>query len=374
MEGERGTVRGMRRVTLCVLLSLVLHSAAAWWLGRIEWEQIHGGKGVAEQREKRPARAVQIVREEEEPQPPEKKEMVKTDPELEEKIPEEADFIGARNSVALASEFAPNRRSDAPVPTQNGDEDREELVTFNQARQTGDVEETQDSARPPQDAAAPPSPQAPQGEQREQEEPEPPERTGAQAIRLPQQGDDGDALLEEEELREVGQLRGEQIPIIIQPEVQTEPQRIPSKQVRMPIYDPSLAAHMQQGRAFRTYERRTRSTGRFVIGSRPALNVASTPLGRYEQEIYRRIAYFWYLACDDHLGDIVPGSVVVAIRINKGGGLENMDLVKRTGAGVIQQSFTFGAIRKAALPPMPDVVRHEVTGDVLELIFTFNFD
>ena len=73
-------------------------------------------------------------------------------------------------------------------------------------------------------------------------------------------------------------------------------------------------------------------------------------------------------------GDIIPGSVVVSLRINADGLLENMELVRRRGASMIQQSFTFGAIRNASLPPMPSQVRREMHGDLLELIFTFNFD
>ncbi len=367
-----GTGRGVGRVALCVLLSLVLHVATVWWLSRVEWGGSMRGGALGWQRERRPARVVQIVRRDEEEKAAEKlrKETVKTDPDLEEKIPKEADFIGARNNVASASDIAPDRRSDAPVPTQNGEEDKEELVTFNQARQTGDVAQTQDSARPPQEAAAPPPPP---GESSEQEI-KPPGQAGVKAVQETQRGDEGDVRLSVEELNAPGGAQGGQVPIEIQPAVQPRPQQLPGDRLRMPVYDPALAEHMQQGRAFRTYERRTRSTGRFVIGSRPALNVASTPLGRYEEEIYRRIAYYWYLACDDQRGDIIPGSVVVALRINERGLLENMDLVRRRGASVIQQSFTFGAIRRATLPPMPDAVRREVTGDVLELIFTFNFD
>ena len=51
-----------------------------------------------------------------------------------------------------------------------------------------------------------------------------------------------------------------------------------------------------------------------------------------------------------------------------------MNLITRRGASVIQQSFTFGAIRQAQLPPMPPAVQKELIGEQLELIFTFNFD
>ena len=49
-------------------------------------------------------------------------------------------------------------------------------------------------------------------------------------------------------------------------------------------------------------------------------------------------------------------------------------IITRRGAGIIQQSFTFGAIRQAQLPPMPPAVQRELIGNQLELIFTFNFD
>jgi hypothetical protein len=54
-----------------------------------------------------------------------------------------------------------------------------------------------------------------------------------------------------------------------------------------------------------------------------------------------------------HRGDIIPGTIIIAFRLNKRGSVETMNLITRRGASVIQQSFTFGAIRQAQLPPMP---------------------
>ena len=356
----------MRRVALCVLLSALLHAFIAWWL--CSTSELLTGRNATDLI-RRPARAdrlVQILREKERAAETEQKPWVKTDPEVEEKIPKQADFTGARNSVASGSEFSPRRSSDAPVPTQNGEEDQDELVTFDQARQSGELDKPQDSVQPPQQAAAQAA-QKPGDASQEQ-----PREASVPILQKPEQGEESELRLSEGKLGETGALQGENAPIIIEARVRADTADGTGRQQR-PVYDPSLAEHMQ-GKAFRTYERRTRSTGRFVIGSRPALNVASTPLGRYEEEIYRRIAYYWYLACDEHRGDVIPGSVVVALRINTRGMLENMDLVRRRGASVIQQSFTFGAIRRAALPPMPVPVQNEVVGDVLELIFTFNFD
>ncbi len=97
-------------------------------------------------------------------------------------------------------------------------------------------------------------------------------------------------------------------------------------------------------------------------------------MGRYEMLVYRLIAARWYAACDEHRGDIIPGRIIIAFRLNKRGNVENMNLVTRRGAGVIQQGFTFRAIRSAQLPPMPTDVQRELIGEQLELIFTFNFD
>ena len=139
------------------------------------------------------------------------------------------------------------------------------------------------------------------------------------------------------------------------------------------FYDPSLA-ESRQAPGFRTHERRSRSSGRFVLGRGAALNVASTPRGMYEALIYRRIAHFWYFACDEHRGDIIPGKITISLRITKRGKIDSMALIKRTGASISQQSFTFKAIRRASLPPMPQEVQADVIGNLMELIFEFNFD
>lgn len=357
----------MAPVALCLLLSLLIHGGA---VGSLPYalHAIAPHRAAPAPRQQPKQRALQIVRSK-----PEPTSFVKTDPDQEEQIPEEADFIGKRNTSESAAEFAPERYDDAPLPTQNGEEDKEELVTFDQRKQEGDL--AHDGSTPAGKTAAdtstsnsPDPAAAPPAEPTDDKDAEEPPADGTAAVTPPPLVDDvGHILIQNTPEEQEGSS-----PIKINMAVQ--PTTASPSTMQQRFYDPALAEHMQPQRGFRTHERKTRSTGRFVIGRKPSLNVTATPRGRYEEEIYRRIAYYWYRACDDHRGDIIPGSVVVSLRINVRGRLENMELVRRQGASMSQQSFTFAAIRQASLPPMPTDVQQEVVGDLLELIFHFNFD
>lgn len=363
-EDEKSVLSRLAPLALCLALSLLIHGGAVGALPFALPLVAPKPPPRAEQPKPAPQRAVRVVREK-----PRPTQFVKTDPDQEEQIPEEPDFIGKRNTSESAAEFAPDRYDDAPLPTQNGEEDTQELVTFDQHAQEGDLEV--DGTTPSGAVAAENSTQvtpesAGAEAEQTQDAPDEPVAEGTTMLQTPKLTDDVGTLL----LQNTPEQQEQNSPVKIEMAVKPTPES-PST-VQQGYYDPSLARHMQRG--FRTRERRTRSTGRFVIGRKPSLNVAATPTGRYEEEIYRRIAYFWYRACDDHRGDIIPGSISISLRINTRGQLENMELVRRQGASVSQQSFTFGAIRRASLPPMPLEVQQEVVGDLLELIFQFNFD
>lgn len=368
MMQDELTVHGhTARVALCVALSLLVHGMLAWGL----WAGMRGEGGARAGQDKRGAqRVLQIVKRA--PEVERVKPFAKTDPDQEEVAPPVADFVGRRNARESAAEFTPERRSDAPAPSQNGDES-EELVTFDQHHQMGDMaHDGSELPKPPQPmdgAPVEPQPPSPAVQSAEVAEVAPPVE-GAAAVQRPTSEDEGDVRIH---AAADEPAPASSPPVQVPPAVATAP--VVPRGVRVPVYDPSLAEHMQPRKVgFRTMERRTRSTGRFVVGRKASLNVAATPQGRYEEEVYRRIAYHWYIACDEHRGDIVPGSIVISLRLNARGRLENMDLVRRTGASMSQQSFTFGAIRRATLPPMPPAVQQEIVGDLLELIFQFNFD
>ena len=367
------------RVALCVALSLLVHGSVGWALLVSLRSGVGRGLGRESAQVGGSVRVLQVIRPEQEPEEKRPKPFAKTSPDVEESVPWETDFVGKHSSVADGAKDAPKRRSDAPVPTQDGAEDLEEVVTFDQKRQDGELEydgkEMTQQESPAVGGPPPPLPTEPAEHPPAEEthETEVPAEAGAASILPLPPTAEGDLLLQQAQLTPQGAV---QIPVHVQPvaEPVSVMHDLPPGMAGA-VYDPSLADHMQPRTAgFRTRERRTRSTGRFGVGSKPSLNVAATPLGRYEEEIYRRVAYFWYIACDEHRGDIVPGSVVISLRINTRGQLVNMDLVRRRGASVSQQSFTFAAIRRASLPPMPPAVQQEIVGDLLELIFQFNFD
>lgn len=394
--------RQLPHILLCVLLSVLLHVLLAALL--VALPKPAPGLGGTQQGEKTPrSRSVKIVKK---PQKeaksaaaePEQKELpfAKTNPDTPEQAPQEPDYIGKRDTRAASAPDAAHLQSPDDAPAMTG-EKKDEMVTFDQDAQDGAIEH---EGKRSTAAISPQHQPAPEAESATNTPPSPPPAPGSDTPPSDTAGDDliarmSKAALTAQAVEEsaMGDLKLRQAEEQISPDATDEtntrpaprgvpnssgtastPRREPRKKRRKAVfYDPTLAAH-RQAPGFRTYERRTRSSGRFILGRGAALNVSATPRGRYEAEIYRRIAYFWYRACAEHRGDIIPGSITISLRLNKHGRLVNMDLINRRGAGVIQQSFTFRAIRQASLPPMPGKVQQEMVGNLLELIFEFHFD
>ncbi len=419
--------RSASRIGLVLLLSCLLHGGA-WWL-----LQGQGGGFPADRkaavREKgdelvlewlgrvvEPSPAVEpnpesVVRQEEEQKKPELPAWLKTTAWQKSQFkPSRADFIGDRHTVASGGTKAPNDAA-KPMPALDGREDRDELVLFDQERQDGDPETEGAEGVPGADVPLPVRPETPLAKPGQQAERDPrivtapnaaPGTEGSPGRGAPGGGAEGvvagDGSDDREQPKEAGVPErsdglGEAIaealrdgdphlpdtakakPVLgaddapLQPAVPAPPVEPKPRPV---VYDPSLPLSSQPG--FRTHERRTVSRGNFAFGSRPALNVESTPLGRYEALIYRRIAAKWYPLTDSHRGDMKPGSLKVRMLINEKGYVVSLDLLQRVGAGAIQQSLTYRAIRQAELPPMPPEVKEAIVGDMLELYFNFYFD
>lgn len=382
---------------LCVLLSLLLHLAGMALLGLLPMQErkypapkatrmvrVERVNPTEKKQSEKPAAAPQ--QEEEKPKP-----FAKTNPDTPERTPDEAQYESNRSTRAASEEDAVHRRSDADAPALNGREreEDEELVTFDSERQEGDLEhEGKNEPAPPTPPPAPAadsteteSDTAPaQGredgtnEQEHGEDDRTAREKGVQSEQPPtEEEQDGPLHLQQQPEPDAADTETADAATQGTPDGTDVGKERPAR-VHRPVYDPSLADDSRLQPGFRTHERRTRSSGNFVFGKGAALNVAATPRGAYEAEIYRRVARLWYQACDDHRGDCIPGKITVSLRIDKRGRLVNMMLIQRRGAGMSQQAFTFKAIRQAVLPAMPPHVQAEVVGDLLELIFTFHFD
>ena len=385
--------RSELRVLLCVGLSLLLHAAVAVVLVLMPPQE----KMPRPEKQVEGTRAVRVVRAVErktpadtpqaEEKPSEQLPFAKTSADTPQRRPEQPEYEGKRDTRA-ASETA-DRRSDAHAPSMHG-EAREELVTFDQDRQEGDLEyEGKNAPKPPQPppvpVVVPESPQPPMPDAPAEGRPDAVSTAEAEGKETQQsRAEATQSLTLTDDLSGHLKLRENDTEI---PEADFDQdaasQGAPggtgssataaTPRTQRVFFDPSLADHRQKP-GFRTHERRSRSSGRFVLGRGASLNVASTPRGMYETLIYRRIAHFWYLACDEHRGDIIPGTLVISLRITKRGQIDSMALIRRSGASISQQSFTFKAIRRASLPPMPPEVQADVVGPLMELIFEFNFD
>lgn len=390
------------RVLLCVALSILLHVLLGLLILLIPpQERVKRAKAARKARpvkvvrtaarKKADAKKQQAAAPKEEPKAPSKqKPFAKTSADTPQATPDQHDYEGRRSTRAASAPDARHRASAEHAPAMNGEE-KDELVTFDQQRQEGDLEHEGRNTPPtppvqpaPEPQPAPPLPpaEAPaRGEAQGSEEPDAEGKDAAEstidATKSLTLTDDlsGQLKLQQEE-------RPEQPPQELEQHAARKGapdgdgrEDTPAARPRRPrvFYDPSLAEWAQKP-GFRTYERRSRSSGRFVLGRGAALNVASTPRGMYEALVYRRVAHFWYIACDEHRGDIIPGKITISLRITKRGQIDSMALITRRGASISQQSFTFKAIRKASLPPMPPEVQADVIGELMELIFEFNFD
>ena len=104
-----------------------------------------------------------------------------------------------------------------------------------------------------------------------------------------------------------------------------------------------------------------------------ALDVADTPLGRYQATISRAVEIEWQRNCVRHRDFITPGFLTVRFFVETGGKVRSVQFVGDMETGEVQKGFTLNAIRDADIPPMPKALRKDYDDDPLELMFRFYF-
>ena len=125
--------------------------------------------------------------------------------------------------------------------------------------------------------------------------------------------------------------------------------------------------------AFRGNQNKTAIQGNISRTGRSALDVADSPMGRYQAAISRAVEKEWQINCVKRRDFIVPGYLTVRFYVETDGRVKSVQFVGDIEGGEVQKGFTLQSIRDAPIPPMPAEVKKEMGGDALELLFNFYF-
>jgi hypothetical protein len=125
--------------------------------------------------------------------------------------------------------------------------------------------------------------------------------------------------------------------------------------------------------AFSGNQSKTAIQGNISRTGRSALDVADSPMGRYQAQISRAVELEWQRNCVKHRDFITPGFLTVRFFVAEDGRVRSVQFLGDSETGQVQKGFTLNSIRNAPIPAMPPAVKKEMGGDALELIFNFYF-
>lgn len=125
--------------------------------------------------------------------------------------------------------------------------------------------------------------------------------------------------------------------------------------------------------AFKGNQNKTAIQGSISRNGRSALDVADSPMGRYQAAISRAVEKEWQINCMKRRDFIVPGYLTVRFFVQPDGRVKSVQFVGDIEGGEVQKGFTLQSIRDAPIPAMPAEVKKEMGGDALELLFNFYF-
>lgn len=154
------------------------------------------------------------------------------------------------------------------------------------------------------------------------------------------------------------------VPVPREPETKTE-----IKPATRAAVTPKPAAEP----GFRGFQRKAAIVGSISRTGRSALDVADSPLGRYQAAISRAVEQEWQRNCVRHRDFITPGFLTVRFFIEPSGKVRTVRFVGDMETGEVQKGFTLNSIRNAEIPAMPAALRKDYEKEPLELIFNFYF-
>jgi len=288
----------------------------------------------------------------------------RTSEEQRAEAPEQADFIGERDTRAT-SDSTPD--ADAPpLPAQAGVEPRDaaDIETTESDFRDGPLDVVDADGVPPVQEVLPQVPGVDAMTPGDAEA-----REGDEAIPPPP----AERLLE-------GPLTTD-IPVPIEPESKEEaplpamePTEAPPQGMEEAETEaPPSADPAQHAPGFRGHQRKTAIRGSISRTGRSSLDVEDSALGRYQARISRAVELEWQRNCVRHRDFITPGFLTVRFFVEATGRVRTVEFVGQMETGEVQKGFTLNSIRNAPIPAMPEGLRRELDGEPLELIFNFYF-
>jgi len=299
---------------------------------------------------------------------PAKPEMARTSEDQRGKRPDKPAFIGERDTEAT-SDRAPDA-SAPPLPSQKGRKPRDEsdIETTDSAYRDGKLpllnQPAQEAASPPSDAAAPaeqapsepaaPEPAAPAAAGQPSTLPPPRENTleGPEPMEVPVPREQKESIKPSQEVSQTPSQKG------------TKPKKpdVPITKMKQVIDDPAFSGN----------QKKTAIRGSISRTGRSSLDVADTPLGRYQAILSRAVELEWQRNCTRHRDFITPGYLTIRFFVDPNGKVRRVQFVDGQ-TPEIQKGFTLNAIRDADIPPMPAALKDDYAKEPLELIFNFYF-
>ncbi|WAC19998.1 hypothetical protein OVA24_01225 [Luteolibacter sp. SL250] len=299
------------------------------------------------------------------------------------KRPDKPMFIGERDTEAT-SDTTPDPNAPA-MPSQRGiaPRDAADIETTESRYRDGRLEEPGSPATDPAMAPTPPAPAIPPAPDTP-ETPAPPNEAAAPPP-APSEGKEiadapAPAVPEMTDLLQGPNPVDVEVPKpapekILPPPPPTTPAKENAAKVTPEQKPPATAkAEPKPGEpGFRGYQRKTAIRGSISRTGRSAVDVADSPLGRYQAVISRAVELEWQRNCVRHRDFITPGFLTVRFFVEATGKVKSVQFVGDMQTGEIQKGFTLNSIRDAEIPAMPKEIRGDYKDESLELIFNFYF-
>jgi len=297
-------------------------------------------------------------------------EFARTSPDQTAPPPETAPFIGERNTQAT-SDRSPNQAA-PPLPSQAGIDPKnpQDFETTESTYQDGELESDQ-VASPLAPLPSPPLPPVPDPSVAEDSTDKPKTETpGNDEIRATPPPPE--RLLSGPSPVDVPVPKAPEDSKDPKPAAEKRPPDGASKDNDTPPTKPATAKPSTEP-GFRGNQRKTAIVGSISRTGRSALDVADSPLGRYQAQISRAVEQEWQRNCVRHRDFITPGFLTVRFFVETNGKVRTVRFVGEMETGEVQKGFTLNSIRDADIPAMPATLKKEFDKEPLELIFNFYF-